>query len=478
MPPPTSLKPVDANGWQVDPAIQPPPKPTTVRRHRQRSDEDQYGFPSIDDTSISQPALPIKPEDDQVLSPAAEDADGDMGLSLTGRKFEGDIEEGGNPAMQDQDVKTELPGRAPAPSVFISSSSPPSHTSPLYPPSTTSAHYKRQDGYFPTPPRSRSHSGSPLLMPSDVMSDAGQSDAASVDMEPSPMSGDASSMNGTLNGTVNGTLTGSAGSYFVPSMATMTLNGLPFEMPEGTDLNLNVLNVPLNYYLSANGTMVRLHLDGTPVERLRATPGLVLQTIAYPSLFPVNLLYWFTHRISPTRKQIAAALTSAWGVVFYNCAMAIITGALTRPLIHRAGSTTAELVVSVISGARILDTMLRDTIYKLLTTGQLTRRMVLFCLITSQLAAMIAGSISLRCLTLLEFRIIPSFVLFVEVVCPLLHAGWTQLGVLERNKNVSLGFAVGVGVVLPVLVVVVGGGVDIAMRVRGGWVDPFTCGGP
>ncbi|KAJ3212487.1 hypothetical protein HDU67_003778 [Dinochytrium kinnereticum] len=261
-------------------------------------------------------------------------------------------------------------------------------------------------------------------MPPDI-SDA-VSDTASVDMEQNPppsfYSGD------------------TTGHGLAP--VRLIVNGMPFEVMEGTPISLSLLNLGPNYLLYVNDTYIQMSQDGMPIERLNAASNMVLTTID--------------------------TLQSTWGLVIYNCFIAIVTALLARPLIKRAGSTS-EIVVSVISGARILDSLLRDTIYKLLSQGTLTRRMFLLALLTAQLAAMIAGSISLNCLSLFEFRAIPIFIVLCEVVFPLIHAGWIMIGVLEKAGSVSNGLAVVGGVVFPVIVMVGLGGFDLVMRARMGW---------
>ncbi|KAJ3097471.1 hypothetical protein HDU96_000376 [Phlyctochytrium bullatum] len=530
MPQPSSLKPVDPNGWKVDPAPQPPQKPTVFLRHRQRSDGpgqhagSQQGQPHHPPSQLSQVApspvlhassestespppldlghVPMVPDDlDPIVghdlgviqergavkqkagaaAPAAEsigDADTSAPHRYSGREESIQMQslsefDSGTDDME----RSPFPKHAPPPptalppEVWISSSSPPSssfaHSATLssLKSHATSVSERTSDlldgslrGYYPTPPRTRANSGTTLLAPGD-----GLSDAASVDMDPQG--------HGSFH-----TMDSGIGSLAqTPQPVHLSLNDTPIEIMEGTPITLSLLNLSTNYFLYANDEYVQLGKDGSPVKPLLASADMKLKTYAYPALFPLDIIYWVILRHAPSTKQVSDALQSPWGIVIYNCMMALVTALLARPLIKRAGSTT-EVVVSVISGARILDTLLRDTVYKLLGQGHLKRRMVLICLITAQASAMITGSISLRCMSLLEFRAIPMLAAFLEVVWPLMHAGWILLGVLEKTGTVSAPTALLGGVVAPLLALGIGLGVDISRRVHMGWVDPFTCG--
>ncbi|KAI8840271.1 hypothetical protein BC829DRAFT_403310 [Chytridium lagenaria] len=424
MPQPTSLKPVDPDGWKVDPPQQPPPKPTTLRRHRPRSDKETG--PSID--SRRQESDHRIDDSLQVLSPAAEeemDVSDQILLSALS-----DAEDGYD--------RTTLPGRTP--SVWVTS------TTSSYPPTFHSTKTSSTKHAFPTPPQSRD--GNDSLAPRDM-----DSEATSLDSRTPSFS----------------SATGGTG------MIQLTLNGAPFEVAEGTPITLSLLNLTPHYFLYVNGTYTQLTLDGIPLTPIEAHPSMSLKTIAYPSIFPLDIIYYLTLKYFPTRKQVSTALQTTWGIVIYNCCIAIITAGLARPLIKRAGSTS-EIVVSVISGARILDTLLRDTLHKLLIQGTLTRRMTLLVLFIAQLSFMIAGSISLKCMSLLEFRGIPILAVMLECVCPMLHAGWVLLGVLVKAGTVSRAVAVVVGVGVPVAVVIAVGILEVTLRAKMGVVDPFTCG--
>ncbi|KAJ3330572.1 hypothetical protein HDU76_005335 [Blyttiomyces sp. JEL0837] len=271
--------------------------------------------------------------------------------------------------------------------------------------------------------------------------------------------------------------TSNSNSHNTSSNATVTvlLNNIPFQVLENTPISLQLLNLGMCNFLYVDGVYVQLKRDGVPEDDIiLAKDGMVLRTEAYPPIFPLDLMYWTFMRHIPSRTKIATFLSSPWGTVTYNCINLMITALLARPLLN-SNQTTVQVVVSVITGARIVDTLVNDTLYTLLNNGTLRFIHILTILMAAQSAAMITGSIPIYpCIKLLEYRLIPSLLLLYTQGFPFMHRVWIVLGTFKKQGVVSE-WVVLLGVWGPVVLGVLAGLVDGVLRVRTGWVDPLTC---
>ncbi|KAI9339769.1 hypothetical protein DFJ73DRAFT_565207 [Zopfochytrium polystomum] len=260
------------------------------------------------------------------------------------------------------------------------------------------------------------------------------------------------------------------------------LNGVEFEVSKNSSISLGLLGVNRSHFLYVNGEFVKLNRDGTPRSKIDVTSQMTVETFSYPNLWPLDFVYWASMNHAPTRKELSKMLDQPWGIVTYNCVLMLLTAALARPVINRSANT-AQIVVSVISGARIVDLFLKDTVYKLLSQSRLTTSHFLVVLFVAQLSAMTAGSISISCFRLLEFRAVPFLLIGYVLLVPLTHKMWTLLGawVGARTSRGSGRWgvveysAVLFGVSGPFFVVCVWLYAETTNRLSLGSVDLFVC---
>ncbi|KAJ1561789.1 hypothetical protein HK405_002843, partial [Cladochytrium tenue] len=270
--------------------------------------------------------------------------------------------------------------------------------------------------------------------------------------------------------------------------AGVTLNGMQVSLPAGVLLGLSLLGAPPCCFLYVDGEFVRLSRRGVPSRPITVRDGMNIVVQEYPAFWPADTIYWTVMNYTPSRKDVSEAAESAWGHVAYNTFNMMATALVSRPLINLSGSTI-QAIAAVISTARILDIVVTDTIYKLVSESRLHLLHVLVILCVAELAAMVAGSASISCLRLLEYRVVPMLLLVRLLLAPLLHRGWTLLGywlqpqrsrvdapALPGRPSSPAAAALAVAaIVLPVAVVIGLFAIDANQRVQMGWVDPFAC---
>ncbi|KAJ3193427.1 hypothetical protein HK101_004859 [Irineochytrium annulatum] len=442
---PSDLKPVDPDGWQVDDPIQPDPIPESNAVLRRGGSMAAKRGNSLTN-AIPMVSLPAEPF---LMASAAAERD-DLSMASVG-----DIESGGGSRgsvevdREEEDSEEDAKPKE-APEAYrrsvrsLTSTNTLDNSSSIRAPTgvTTQRSLYTSPGLLAPSFRSSPSIGTVSMNPSTVLASAGESGRPIV----------------------------------------VSLNGVEMEVEEGLAVTLGLLLGPdtgVNHFLYVNDVFAPMKRDGASEAGLVFEEGMKLKTVAYPSLKPLDIIYWYIMRTFPTYHEVSRALSSPWGLTWWSSFSVLLTSALARPLIQLTNSDPTVLVITVISAARIVDTILSNTIYRLMLEGKLRVGMLLVALMAAQLGAMVAGSIPLKCLGLMEYRLVPELLALWFVVFPAIHAGWIALGVESRARpkggeagwDLILAFAV----VVPVLGLVAGFFVDFDLRWRIGYVNPLTC---
>ncbi|KND00597.1 uncharacterized protein SPPG_03721 [Spizellomyces punctatus DAOM BR117] len=252
------------------------------------------------------------------------------------------------------------------------------------------------------------------------------------------------------------------------------LNGVMVELPSQHAISLETLGLGPNNFLYVDGIFKPLTRDGIPLEELRAKDGIKLRTQAYPAIQPLAYVYWCCMQTVPSRDTIANFLQSPWGRTIVNAANALLMALMARPGIN-ISSPPVQVIVAVVSGARMLDLMIKETILKLLTEAKLSLSHALFALLVCEICLIIGASIPFRCLLLIEYHLLP--LLFVAWTCvgSLIHGIWILGGHLSKGRGLK-GVIIGqILWCLPVLLftaILMG---DIILRMRMDVNNLLTC---
>ncbi|KAJ3049334.1 hypothetical protein HK097_009652 [Rhizophlyctis rosea] len=214
-------------------------------------------------------------------------------------------------------------------------------------------------------------------------------------------------------------------------MVEVMVNEIARRLPKGVPVTADLLSVGRHVYLHIDGWFVKTDRRGVPLRKREVKADMKILVTPYPPMEPLALLYWSVGRISPNKHKVAKWLTSPWGRVVTNSAIAVLMSLMARPSLK--GVTTIEVIISVVAGARMFDLLIKDTLIKLLSEALLTTSLLLFLLTTFQICFMIGASVPFTCLRHTEWHALPILLFTWLVIAPLLHRGWLWVGKKRRR---------------------------------------------
>ncbi|KAI9101252.1 hypothetical protein DFS34DRAFT_613769, partial [Phlyctochytrium arcticum] len=252
------------------------------------------------------------------------------------------------------------------------------------------------------------------------------------------------------------------------------LNGVRVDLPKGFPLSLEILGVGPNNFLFADSHIIKLQNDGTPRTSLHARAGLKLRTIPYPSMKPVSHVYRYCMNTLPSRATIATIMQTPWGKTLLNSMNSLLLAAMARPGIN-AASPPVQVIIAVVTGARMLDVMINDTILRQLAAASLSLSQAIFALLICQLCLMIGASIPFQCLRLLEYHIVPLLFLMCIAIGPFMHHTWLITGHLTQSKDLAQKILGHASWIAPIVLFAATFGLDIALRLNQKVDNLLTC---
>ncbi|KAI8919973.1 hypothetical protein DFJ77DRAFT_222842 [Powellomyces hirtus] len=246
-------------------------------------------------------------------------------------------------------------------------------------------------------------------------------------------------------------------------MIEITFNAIKVAVPAEHPITLENLGLSSNHHLFIDDAFVKTTREGE--TRVTAKAGMKVVAERYPSMQPVNWLYWMWGNYVPDRKQIAHALQSPWGRTLVNGFNSLLLSLLARPGINLSAPppSPAQLILTVISSGKMLDLMLKDTLLRLLTDASLNFAHVLVSLAICELCFIIAASVNVfACARLIEYHIIPALFFTWTVILPAIHRAWVLAAPLAQKHGRATGFVV---LVLPITLLVALFAFDVSWRV-------------